>query len=394
MRIRILDRVLVALAGLLMLAVCAAVIAQVFFQADVIGTATKVLTGDKYRIWLIIALAALMLIGLYCVLILFRHHGRRDKFVMQKTENGQLAISLKAMESMVQKCIETHKELNVQGVRLENQKGGLLIRIRGTAAGGVSIPLTVDALQQQIKQYVTACSGVEVKDIRVQIESSGPEATGSLYAIEPPTAKALPGAAGEEGEKAENGEANPAAGNSAETGADNGAENAPPQPSEAEGDMRQDELSAAAAAAELLKKEAGQVEDDRPMHQRLFSSPEEPCVMPMPPLELREAAKADTEPVETETPAEAGAAMAEPSVKMNEETHMATGAAMAEPSGKTEAETPAEEKAEKKAEESRDETVTKTEKEDGAAETGETEKAEAAASGEPETTAAEGSESK
>jgi hypothetical protein len=69
-------------------------------------------------------------------------------------------------------------------------------------AGGVSIPLTVDALQQQIKQYVTACSGVEVKDIRVQIESSGEDAKESLYAIEAPTAKALPASQVKE-EKAE-----------------------------------------------------------------------------------------------------------------------------------------------------------------------------------------------
>ena len=172
MKIRVLDRILVALAGLLMLAGCAALAAQLFFGKDVIGWVTKILTNEQYRIWLIIALALLVIIACYCILMLFRHRGRRDKFVMQKTENGELSISLKAMENMVQKCLDPHKELTVQGVRLENQKGGLLIRIRGTVAGGVSIPLTVDALQQQIKQYVTACSGVEVKDIRVQIESS------------------------------------------------------------------------------------------------------------------------------------------------------------------------------------------------------------------------------
>ena len=184
MKIRILDRILVALAGLLVLAGCAGLAAQLFFGKDVAGYATKLLTDPNYRIWLIIALVILVILGFYCLLILFRHRGRRDKFVMQKTENGELSISLKAMESMVQKCLDPHKELSVQSVRLENQKGGLLIRIRGTVAGGVSIPLTVDALQQQIKQYVTACSGVEVKDIRVQIESSGEDAKESLYAIE------------------------------------------------------------------------------------------------------------------------------------------------------------------------------------------------------------------
>ena len=103
MKIRVLDRILVALAGLLMLAGCAALAAQLFFGKDVIGWVTKILTNEQYRIWLIIALALLVIIACYCILMLFRHRGRRDKFVMQKTENGELSISLKAMENMVQK---------------------------------------------------------------------------------------------------------------------------------------------------------------------------------------------------------------------------------------------------------------------------------------------------
>ena len=291
MKIRILDRILVAAAGLLMLAGCAALAAQLFLGEDVVGFANRILTNENYRIWLIAAMAVLLLVALYCILMLFRHKGRKDKFVMQKTENGELAISLKAMESMVQKCLDTHKELTVQGIRLENQKGGLLISIRGTAAGGVSIPLTVDALQQQIKQYVTACSGVEVKDIRVQIESSGPESKDSMFAIEAPKARALPGSSGERREKAA--EEKP---KEEETGIPPLSQEeldrisaeiqAPPQPSEAEDDNTpQIEISAAAAAAaELLKSEAPPEDDDRPMHQRLFSNPEEPCVMPMPPV--------------------------------------------------------------------------------------------------------------
>ena len=316
MKIRILDRILVAIAGLLVLAGCAALIAQLFFNKDVVAWAGRLLTDESLRVWLIIALALLLILGVYCVLILFRHRSRHDKFVMQKTENGELSISLKAMESMVQKCLDPHKELNVQSVRLENQKGGLLIRIRGTVAGGVSIPLTVDALQQQIKQYVTACSGVEVKDIRVQIESSGPEATGSLYAIEAPTARALPSSGVKEEKPAE-----PAEEKIEEITAEEletiAAEIPKPETAEAE-DSEEDEeptvvvSEAAVAAAEQLKKEAPVEDDDRPMHQRLFSSQEEPCVMPMPPEKeeiaenaAEEAEKAAEEAVETaEAPAE------------------------------------------------------------------------------------------
>ena len=301
MKIRILDRILVAVAGLLVLAGCAALAAQLFFNKNVVAWAGRLLADQSLRIWLIVALALLLVLGVYCVLILFRHRSRHDKFVMQKTENGELSISLKAMESMVQKCLDPHKELNVQSVRLENQKGGLLIRIRGTVAGGVSIPLTVDALQQQIKQYVTACSGVEVKDIRVQIESSGPEATESLYAIEAPTARALPSSGVKEEKPVEHAEekTEEIPDEELETIA---AEIPKPEPAEAENEEETEEPTvvvpeAAVVAAEQLKKEAPEEEDDRPMHQRLFSSYEEPCVMPMPPEkeEITEAAAEEAE---------------------------------------------------------------------------------------------------
>ena len=300
MKIRILDRILVALAGLLVLAGCAALAAQLFFGKDVVGWAGKILQDNGLRAWLILALAVLLVLGVYCFLILFRHRSRKDKFVMQKTENGELAISLKAMESMVQKCLDPHKEMDVQSVRLENQKGGLLIRIRGTVAGGVSIPLTVDALQQQIKQYVTACSGVEVKDIRVQIESSGPDAKESLFAIEAPTARALPGGSNAKEEKPKEKKEEEPAQMTQEEVEQVMAEMPAPLPSDAEDAAPVVEVSAAAAAAaEMLKNEAPQEEDDRPIHQRLFSNPEEPCVMPMPPA-AEEAGSQETEEKKSE----------------------------------------------------------------------------------------------
>ena len=290
MKIRILDRILVALAGLLVLAGCAALAAQLFFGKNVTGWISTLMSDGSARIYLIAGLVLLTVLGCYCVLVLFRRRGKKDKFIMQKTENGELAISLKAMESMVVKCLEPHKELNTQSVRLENQKGGLLIRIRGTVAGGVSIPLTVDALQQQIKQYVTACSGVEVKDIRVQIESSGPEAKDAPFAIEAPAGTALLGEGREEAkpEKTEEKEEKLPEIPPVETKQE--PEEVPETVFTEKAEpviAAPKEAAAAAAAAEQLLNEAEMQEeeedDDRPIHQRLFSNRDEPCVMPMPP---------------------------------------------------------------------------------------------------------------
>ena len=95
MRIRILDRILVAAAGILLVAACAGLVAQVFFGQDVVGLITKILEPETQTGKIIAGACAgvLLLLGLYCLLLLFRHRRRKDKFVMQKLESGELAIS-------------------------------------------------------------------------------------------------------------------------------------------------------------------------------------------------------------------------------------------------------------------------------------------------------------
>ena len=294
MKIRILDRILVALAGLLMLASGAALAAQLFFGKDVAGKVAQWLTDENLRVYIIIAGILIFALGVYCMMVLFRHRGKSGKFIMQRTESGELAISLNALESMVQKCLETHKELSAETIELENDKGSLVVRIRGAVAGGISIPLTVDTLQQQIKQYVTACSGVEVKDIRVEIESSGPDAVDAPFAIEAPTAKALLKGAEEEplAESAQG------AAEQQENMLPGQAETTQSETPAAESRQTEDELTAAAAAAAMLMDKVPEEEDDRPMHQRLFSTVEEPCIMPMPPKDLEKEKTSAEKPSE------------------------------------------------------------------------------------------------
>ena len=274
LKIRILDRFLVALAGLMLVAGGVALTAQVLFDQDIISFVGRVLAKESLgrKALFVITALFLILLGMYCFLILFRHQKREDKFILQKTENGELAISIKALRSMVDKCLEPHQELEVEDIHLENQREGLLIRIRGNVAGGISIPLTIEALQKQIKQYVTACSGVEVKSIRVQIETSGDDLEDAPFAIAPPTAQPLL----REGEShCEESNAAPAA---SEPEPD-GGESAPPP----------DEIShsAASQSAPVIPVLIDD-DDDRPIHQKLFSTQMEPCIVPMPPEGMTE----------------------------------------------------------------------------------------------------------
>ena len=319
MRIRILDRILVALAGLILVAVCAGLVAQAFFSVDVIGCIKELLTAETstQKIILGVVAGALLIVGLYCLLMLFRHRRRKDKFVLQKLESGDLAISLKTVETMVQRCLEQHSEIRTEGIRLENQRDGLLIRIRGTVAGGVSIPLTVDNLQKQVKRYVTACSGVEVKGIRIQIEASGEDAKDAMFAIEPPAGNLLP-------RGGETAAPKPVPEETAEVPAEPETE----KPAETEPQLPREEAAAAAvmAAAEIADDPAA---EDMPIHQQLFRTQEEPCIMPLPPEDL-ECEKEAAEVPEAAVVPEAAAGPEETEIKKDPEEEKPEAAEKAE----------------------------------------------------------------
>lgn len=124
------------------------------------------------RAVMIVGALALMALGLHDILLLFRR-GREKGFIIQHSEYGDMSISMKALESMVQKCVASHQELTVNLTRIQHAREGIIVDIRITLLGGVNIPLTVNALQKQIKQYITSCSGVDVHKVRVMVETDG-----------------------------------------------------------------------------------------------------------------------------------------------------------------------------------------------------------------------------
>lgn len=170
MRLRFGKRLLTGIAGLLILlfGVYLLIVATGLFtpRIDLVVEAAPL----WQRVALIVGAVLLCALGVAEMGILF--HRRRDKgFVMQHTELGDMSISMNALDTMVCKCVEQHKELCVKSTTIDRAKEGIDIEIRILLETGVNIPLTVNALQKQIKQYITSCSGVEVNTVKVLVET-------------------------------------------------------------------------------------------------------------------------------------------------------------------------------------------------------------------------------
>jgi uncharacterized alkaline shock family protein YloU len=114
----------------------------------------------------------LFLFGLYVLSLPTRQRRDKNAFIVQQTASGELRISLKAMESLVQKCLVQHSEMVLKGLSIENRRDGVIIDLKLALAGNVIIPQAVAALQKQVRDQVLASSGVDIKEVRVSVDTA------------------------------------------------------------------------------------------------------------------------------------------------------------------------------------------------------------------------------
>ena len=138
--------------------------------------------GPKYdwkRITLISCGAFLALYGAYAFVFPRKLRYNRRDFIVQKTESGDLLISIKALENLVHKCVDMHEEIEMKNMRVvPGKKNGIIVRMKIAMANNISIPLATESLQKQIKQYIQASSGVDVSNVIVAVENTSGEVRG------------------------------------------------------------------------------------------------------------------------------------------------------------------------------------------------------------------------
>jgi len=172
MRFRVTDRMLAALSGLLNIALG---LALGIFGTGLFPNLDLGFMQGPFTLWqraIIIAVALLLcLLGIHGLWMLFRR--RADKgFILQRTDMGDMSIAMSALKSMVNKCVDQHPEVSVKKIHIHRIRNGIIVDLKILLANGINIPLTVNVLQKQIKQYITSCSGVDVHEVRVQIDTS------------------------------------------------------------------------------------------------------------------------------------------------------------------------------------------------------------------------------
>ena len=271
MKLRIVDRIVAAVAGLLLAALSLIPLLDFLANTRFFARLAEIseVKSASHIIFMVGGGIVVLLMGILCLRVAFRR-GKRKDFVVQSTDVGELSISIKAIEDLVNQCVSKHDELHVSSTTLENTRDGLVIGMRVGLANGVNIPLAVNALQKQIKQYVTACSGVDVHEVKVQVDTTAAKGNASVYAVPDMLENVT---------------------------------------------LPREEKLVTVVETQVQAEEIAEVKEEKCLHQRLFGEEEQPAIVPMPPVEevadAEEAANEQEAPVEETAEAQKEEAVAE-----------------------------------------------------------------------------------
>lgn len=170
------DRLLIVLCTLLLLGLAALVVGlMVGFipSSAVIDQVNQLMESRTTRIIFGIVAAGLAVLALLVFwIVLPNRRKRRSAFAVQQTEHGTLKISVNALAHLVEKCIAQHPELTTVSSSIFSNEENIRVDLRVTLQSDINIPLAIASLQKQIKQYIEACSGVDVDSVRVVVEAT------------------------------------------------------------------------------------------------------------------------------------------------------------------------------------------------------------------------------
>ncbi len=185
MKLKIWHRLTLLIGALLLIIIGAAILIG-SLQFNEIPIRTE---GEGFftitRLILLFGGALTVLFGIFTLTLPGKMKLNKDSFVIQKTESGEMRISVQAIESIIQKCLAQHDEIKMQSLQVINAKGGVSIEMKTSLANNINIPLAVNSLQKHIRQHLNATSGVDAKDIRIIIENADAAVKDSPFLVKP-----------------------------------------------------------------------------------------------------------------------------------------------------------------------------------------------------------------
>jgi len=177
MRLKLIDRLLLVLLTLFVIALaagCFAVALQLVPQAALDELVRRVYAYPVNAI--ILGVAGLLLLAL-AIKLLFAREGAKtppqpQAALVKAGENGSVFISLEALNAMVQKHCRANARVRDCESHVCVVPAGVSIRLKLAAMPDTTLPELTQELQTTLKEYIQSLSGIAVAEIAIMIVSA------------------------------------------------------------------------------------------------------------------------------------------------------------------------------------------------------------------------------
>lgn len=177
MKLRWYDRILVALSGLVLMALGVCVI----LAAGGVITLPEPFAfdswlGDGWQ-WMPLIFAAGALIVIWGLWLFIRPLRRGSEpggryYTLQSVSDGNVRISVHAIDHLVHKCLDKYVQILSAKVRIGGQEDAMQITLHLTVQSDVRIPQLMEEVRADIKESLMQSAGVTVQAVQVYVDAT------------------------------------------------------------------------------------------------------------------------------------------------------------------------------------------------------------------------------
>lgn len=175
MKLKVIDRILMALyafLGLLALAIlCACVLWPEIYALNLTNLMLNACSKESGKIigCVLIAVLAAGLIHLIAVAFRKDARGPKSSVSVQNTDSGAVRVSVQAMDAMVRRAIGDQEGVLGFKSRIVNHDDSITVHVDMSVAMDSHIPNITMTMQRRIKRYIEETSGIAVREVVVLV---------------------------------------------------------------------------------------------------------------------------------------------------------------------------------------------------------------------------------
>ena len=168
--IRVVDKLLLFLYSLVIAIISIVMFCVGFEWVDeslAVDAISKLYRSNTIQLAVIISSAVLFLVSLRFLIVSLTRSNSSAQSVDQRTEYGDVRISIETMENLALKAAMKQKGIKDLRARVHASDAGMDIVLRAVVDGETSIPSLTEEVQKAVKSYVEEITGIPVTNVTV-----------------------------------------------------------------------------------------------------------------------------------------------------------------------------------------------------------------------------------